>query len=118
MSSDSTIRAATVTRSEGDIPSTLNRALLAYALVLITASAIMFWMARTTIWASLVIGLLVAQITLNVLFLPVYLDFWAEFSSQVAIYSLIQVGTPIVIALYAFTKAWTDIQKPPANVSG
>ena len=89
---------------KGDI----QKALLSYFIIVLMSFIILIKIARLRIWSALIVSMVVGQIALNVLFLPVRLDFWAEFNSFIALYSMIQVGTPILVLIYTIASAFSD----------
>lgn len=73
----------------------------------ITAVVGYVWM-KLRVWPTIICAAITGQIFLNTIFMPVRLDFWSEFDSWTALYTLIQCGTPLVVAFYAITAAIRD----------
>ena len=64
------------------------------------------------VWSALILALIFGDIILNILSPPSSVSLSENNSSTVAIYTLIQVATPIAILFYAFSKAIYDREHP------
>jgi hypothetical protein len=95
-------------RTDADNRARLIRALLMYAAIVFFLVIVLYKYIRIKFFSGMVIALVAGQLALNVLFLPTEINFWEEFSSLIAFYSLIQVYTPFVVLLYSLIRAFTD----------
>jgi hypothetical protein len=94
--------------SNDDDGTGLRRALFMYVVVVLITAILLIKFALIRFYSAFVVALIVGQFILNVLFLPIRLNFWAEFNSSVALYALIQIGTPFVITIYTIFCAFAD----------
>lgn len=86
----------------------LQRALIAYAVIVCLMFFVMYSFIKVRSWPALILSLIAGQVGLNVLFMPLRLDFWCEFESSVALYGFIQAATPLVVMVYAINCALHD----------
>lgn len=86
----------------------LKRALIVYAVIVVLMFFVMYSYVHVRIWSALILALIAGQVGLNVLFMPLRLDFWCEFESRVALYGFIQTATPLVVMIYAISCALHD----------
>lgn len=90
----------------------LKKAVFAYAVVVATSFFVSYACFRIRAISSIVLGLIIGKIILDVIFMPMRLDFWSEYDTFVALYALIQLLTPILIMVYAIWCAVKDRRGP------
>ena len=92
----------------------LTYALCIYAFVVVILILI-FCRTGIRAWSAVVLSLLIGQILINILAPPSDIDTDTDSGSSYAFYMLIQLGTPIVVFIYAFMCAFRDkhIEAPP-----
>ena len=96
--------------------SNLQRVLIFYMFAFLLSFAFVHYIVCIKVWSAIVISLIISQVYLNAICSPIRIDMWSEFDSYVGIYGLIQVGTPIVVFVYAIAAALRDTgktQRPP-----
>lgn len=101
---DPIIRFSTETNGGHD----LAVALLLYILTLTLIISALYIYVHLNIFPTIIIALIVSMIIINVIYPPYDVDFWSEFNSAMAIYGMIQVGTPIAVVIYAVYSALND----------
>lgn len=89
---------------------TLQQALLFYVFMVIAVTLVAYYACRLALSSAFIFSIIVGQIMLTVVYMPIYIDFWAEFDSAIAIYSLIQLLTPPIVFIYAIYHAAIDKQ--------
>jgi hypothetical protein len=85
----------------------LSTALLGYLAITVVLFLI-FLRIGITLISSVVLALLIGQITLNILVLPTQIDPWEASSSAAALYYLIQIGTPLFLLVYLLIISFRD----------
>lgn len=90
----------------------LRKAVFAYAIVVAVTFIISYCFFRIRALSSMVLGLIVGKIILDLIFMPMRLDFWSEYDSFVAAYALVQLLTPFIIMIYAIYYAVQDHRGP------
>jgi hypothetical protein len=88
----------------------LTTALLGY-LAIIVLLFLIFIRIGITIISSIVLSLIFGQVALNFLAPPGQINPWDESSSTAASYYLIQIGTPLFIAVYILIISFKDRRK-------
>lgn len=88
----------------------LELVLVAYLAFLAFVFCILYFSAFFSLrfWSALVVALILSQVFLNVVQLPVSIDYWTDLDSSVCIYSLIQIATPFFVFVYALVMAFRD----------
>ena len=86
----------------------LTTGLLIYIVILIGATLIIYYLG-IRLWSSFILGVIASQIILNILVSPSNIDTSnMGATSDVALYALIQLVSPILMLIYAITVAVTD----------
>lgn len=91
----------------------LQRVMVFYVLVFILTFGFVYFICCIKAWSSIVISLIISQVYLNAICSPIRIDMWSEFDSYVGLYGLIQVGTPLVVFVYAVAAALKDTDRAP-----
>lgn len=79
----------------------LKTALFVYVIVVSLSVFILFTWFRLKGFGAVVISLIIGQIVLNIIQMPIVIDFWSEMNSTVSLYSFIQLLTPLIVYVYA-----------------
>jgi hypothetical protein len=83
-------------------------ALLIYIIILIGGTIIIYY-AGIRLWSSFILSILMGQIVLNLIISPTKIDISnMGTTSDVALYALIQLVSPVLMLIYAITVAITD----------
>jgi hypothetical protein len=86
----------------------LTTGLLIYIVILIGTTLIIYYL-KIRLWSAFILGVIASQIILNILISPANIDTSnMGATSDVALYALIQLVSPILMLIYAITVAVTD----------
>jgi hypothetical protein len=85
----------------------LSQSLIIYAII-VTVLIIVLSRQGIRATSATVISLIVGQVLLNLMKPPHDINLDTDTSSAYALYFLIQLGTPLVTAIYAIAAAWKD----------
>lgn len=79
----------------------VDKAIITYIVVVLICIFVFYYGLRIRIRSAFIISIIIGQILLNVICLPTRLNFWTELNSSVALYSFIQIATPLTVFIYA-----------------
>ncbi len=79
----------------------VDKAIITYIVVVLISIVVLYYGLCIRIRSAFIISIIIGQILLNVICLPTRLNFWTELNSSVALYSFIQLATPLTVFIYA-----------------
>lgn len=85
----------------------LTTALMVYLLIWVVALLVFLWIGIQGI-SSIILALIVGFLVINIIFPPSKISLFQENNSEAVLYYLIEIVTPLLIAIYAIIIAWHD----------
>lgn len=86
----------------------VDRAILAYIFVFFVCVFIFYYILNIRFKSAFIISIIISQVFLNVICMPTRINFWTELNSGIAIYSFVQLATPLVVFIYAIGCGLSD----------
>jgi len=97
----------------------LKAAICTYSITVIATWFILILFLGIRGWGAFIVALVAGQVIINFMCFPTNINIYSEFTSWSALYTLIQLATPLIVYVYAIVMAWEDrvSHKHPVGVA-